>query len=416
MSLSVKSWSILLQNLTKANLSKIAASDTDLVITEYSHGPTAAEVLNSAEMAQLHSNGRTAIAYLSTAEAENYRGYWQQSWDANGDGHPDAGAPSWLGEANPDWPESYRVKFWDDGWKALLMNEVDKRVAAGFDGVFLDVVDTWEYYAPGGGSGVNNPNAARQMADLVEAVAAHGRALNPNFVVIANGAEGLSGFSDFVRTVDGVMKESLFFNGSTKVDKQATADVVADLNPFKDAGKTVLSLDYVSGTKNVQTYFETAAAQGYSPYTTSNDLGKLTTDMVFKTGTAGNDVLIGGAAKDFVYGGAGNDSLIGGDNADELMGGTGSDTLVGGAGADTFYIDAGGATDWIMDFHAAEGDKIRFHPGAGSVVKTAEAAAATQQTDGYATGLDLGTDVNGQHMTVMLVGVTHVDASAIQVF
>jgi len=33
---------------------------------------------------------------MSVGEAEDYRWYWNPSWDANHDGKPDPGAPSWL--------------------------------------------------------------------------------------------------------------------------------------------------------------------------------------------------------------------------------------------------------------------------------------------------------------------------------
>ncbi len=31
---------------------------------------------------------------MSIGEAENYRWYWQNEWDADNDGQPDSGAPS----------------------------------------------------------------------------------------------------------------------------------------------------------------------------------------------------------------------------------------------------------------------------------------------------------------------------------
>ena len=34
------------------------------------------------------------LAYVSIGEAENYRFYWEESWDADNDGQPDADASS----------------------------------------------------------------------------------------------------------------------------------------------------------------------------------------------------------------------------------------------------------------------------------------------------------------------------------
>src|SRR3954469_23633893 len=50
------------------------------------------------ELARIRAGqpGRKVVAYLSIGEAEDYRAYWQRSWDANRDGKPDTGAPAFL--------------------------------------------------------------------------------------------------------------------------------------------------------------------------------------------------------------------------------------------------------------------------------------------------------------------------------
>lgn len=92
-------------------------------------------------------------------------------------------------------------------------------------------------------------------------------------------------------------------------------------------------------------------------------------DLVY--GEDGNDILNGNKGEDFVTGGAGNDTVRGGQDADMLVGGEGNDLLIGdlgfdgltgNAGADWFVlrsdaIDSIGG-DAILDFRAAEGDKI----------------------------------------------------------
>jgi cysteinyl-tRNA synthetase len=90
--------------------------------------------------------GGKVVAYLSIGEAERYRYYWQRAWDANRDGRPDAAAPSWLGHENPDWPGNYKVKYWDPAWQKIVFEYVDKIAAQGFDGVYLDIIDAYEYY------------------------------------------------------------------------------------------------------------------------------------------------------------------------------------------------------------------------------------------------------------------------------
>jgi Ca2+-binding RTX toxin-like protein len=63
---------------------------------------------------------------------------------------------------------------------------------------------------------------------------------------------------------------------------------------------------------------------------------------------------------DGLPGSSGIDFLVGGDGNDILAGGIGNDTLSGGTGADAFVLNETGSTnlDHIVDYNAAEGDKI----------------------------------------------------------
>ncbi|MFC0308956.1 M10 family metallopeptidase C-terminal domain-containing protein [Gallibacterium trehalosifermentans] len=77
-------------------------------------------------------------------------------------------------------------------------------------------------------------------------------------------------------------------------------------------------------------------------------------------GGTGNDTLIGNDGANYLYGYDGDDTIIGGAGNDQLDGGRGADTLTGGTGADQFIFASpiDGKTDTIVDFNAAEGDKI----------------------------------------------------------
>ena len=85
---------------------------------------------------------RLVISYMSIGEGEDYRYYWQSSYNSN--------PPEWLSDQNPDWPGNYKVKYWLDSWKAIIYgnNEayLDKLLEAGFDGAYLDIIDGYEYF------------------------------------------------------------------------------------------------------------------------------------------------------------------------------------------------------------------------------------------------------------------------------
>jgi len=84
------------------------------------------------------------------------------------------------------------------------------------------------------------------------------------------------------------------------------------------------------------------------------------------TGTAGNDVLVGGVGSDLIEGLGGNDTLNGGIGNDTLDGGDGDDRLEGGAGNDT--LRGGNGNDRL---EAAQGGIDQLFGGAGNDTLTA---------------------------------------------
>ena len=84
-------------------------------------------------------------------------------------------------------------------------------------------------------------------------------------------------------------------------------------------------------------------------------------DIVY--GNLGDDTCSGGDGADIVRGGQGNDTLTGGAGADWLAGDRGDDTMTGGAGADVFHTWSEAGIDRVLDFNAAEGDRVNLLPG-----------------------------------------------------
>ncbi|MCT7949670.1 hypothetical protein NG798_07715 [Ancylothrix sp. C2] len=96
----------------------------------------------------------------------------------------------------------------------------------------------------------------------------------------------------------------------------------------------------------------------------------------FLHGNLDNDFLFGDAGNDIVRGGRGDDFISGGDGSDLIIGELGFDILIGGTGNDNFIVRTDTVTDpltgqvssnavfnvraadQIIDFVAAEGDKI----------------------------------------------------------
>lgn len=90
------------------------------------------------------SNGarRMVYCYSSTGEAENYRLYWNVDWETV--------KPDWIGAVNKNWAGNFKVKYWTEPWKNILIGSrnsyVDIIISLGFDGIFADVIDAYEYF------------------------------------------------------------------------------------------------------------------------------------------------------------------------------------------------------------------------------------------------------------------------------
>lgn len=85
---------------------------------------------------------RLILCYMSIGEAENYRYYWEPGWEI--------GRPVWLVDPNPEWPGNFKVRYWDPEWQSIIFGNddsyLDRILETGFDGVYLDVVDAYEYF------------------------------------------------------------------------------------------------------------------------------------------------------------------------------------------------------------------------------------------------------------------------------
>ncbi len=104
------------------------------------------QLLSAEQVSRLQSKPggarRLVISYMSIGEAEDYRFYWETGWRP--------GVPEWVEDENAFWRGNYKVRYWYDDWKALIMGGddayLDRILAAGFDGVYLDIIDAYEYF------------------------------------------------------------------------------------------------------------------------------------------------------------------------------------------------------------------------------------------------------------------------------
>ncbi|WP_319506837.1 endo alpha-1,4 polygalactosaminidase [uncultured Methanolobus sp.] len=124
-------------------LEALQETDYDIILIDLFYDETALTA-DDIETLKTKSNGgsRLVIAYVSIGEAEDYRYYWDESWRV--------GFPEWLEAENPDWEGNYKVSYWDEEWQAVIYGNdgayLDMIMDAKFDGVYLDIIDAFEYF------------------------------------------------------------------------------------------------------------------------------------------------------------------------------------------------------------------------------------------------------------------------------
>lgn len=132
-------------NNKNAFLQALRNTDYDIVLIDLYFQDSQSPLLAvDVESLKRKKNGgkRLVISYMSIGEAENYRNYWQSQWKTN--------PPAWMEKENPDWKGNFKVRYWMPEWQAIITgNEnsyLQKIINAGFDGVYLDIIDAFEYF------------------------------------------------------------------------------------------------------------------------------------------------------------------------------------------------------------------------------------------------------------------------------
>lgn len=254
----VASWGYQLQYVDR---DLVASSDYDLMVIDFSHDGSAATAFTWAEVQAMRrkpdGSSRIVLAYLSIGEAEDYRSYWQSSWAAS--------PPGWLGQENPDWPGNYAVRFWDPRWQDVILGSpeayLDRIIAAGFDGVYLDRIDTFDVEVPG----IARETRMQRMAEFVSAIASYARELRPGFIIMGQNGEELLDNSTYAAAIDAVGKEDLFFGIDGDDTQNSNGELRASLRPlqrFKAGGKPVFLVEYVSTPDAKARVRENAATLG----------------------------------------------------------------------------------------------------------------------------------------------------------
>ena len=333
------------------NFAKLKASPYDLIVTEGDPVPDGDPhpAIGPSAVAQLQSQGRTVVGYVDLSVTDDARSYWDPAWTSDGTDTGDltAEAPSWL-QGQPQNDFGYVVKYWDPAWQQIVIGQAVYLVEHGFDGVFLDDVGS-HYFLHGKPGQPDTATLADDMIDLVAAVNAAIKAVNPDAYVVVNGdpyigtwaTGGLGGAEEqkFLAAIDAMLLENQ--SAQTLADAVSNIGGSAKLLALFSAGSEQDKLDAAMHA------YELGIAPYVAPDNGYDALGKFV-----NPGTAGDDTLSGGDGPNQLSGLGGNDEIHGARGNDVLSGNNGNDTLTGDAGNDT--LNGGHGRDLLAGNNGAD--------------------------------------------------------------
>ncbi len=127
----------------QAFVDSLAKTNYDLIIMDLFYDKQQFTVSQIAQLKYKANGGkRILICYMSIGEAENYRYYWQSSWDSI--------LPNYIVVEDPEWKGNFVVRYWDPEWQNFIYGNdssyTKKILDAGFDGVYLDIIDAFEWF------------------------------------------------------------------------------------------------------------------------------------------------------------------------------------------------------------------------------------------------------------------------------
>ena len=283
-----------LYQLQNAEPSEIAETDFDILVIDYSRDGEESGRYTSDEMAKLKTDGavRQVLSYLSIGEAEDYRYYFDENWIATIGNQPSDEAPCWLGRTNPDWLGNYKVQYWSDDWQRIILGYLDKIIEDGFDGVYLDIIDAYEYWGDEDnheGFSISEEVAAARMINFVKRIAYYARITkgkssfliypqNGSPILQYDNGVGELGEDDYIKTISGIGIEDLYYSEKEAVDSSETDARKKYLDMIKDAGKKVIVVDYVDddsstaeNNSRIADFISKIESDGYYPYAATTD-------------------------------------------------------------------------------------------------------------------------------------------------
>jgi cysteinyl-tRNA synthetase len=211
-----------------------------------------------ADIEKIKGGRKIVISYLSVGEAESYRSYATEDLKK-----------SLVLKENPNWPENFRVKFWEDAWRETLLKYGRDILDKGFDGFFLDVVDAWEDFP-------DIPERRKQMAKVIVTLAREFRRIRPGLLMILQNSHQLFEDPEVFAEFDGITQEGLHISWQEPAPEDSwRRKKRSALAALRHRGKYVGLLEYTRRATDIRKIKQLAHNDGFVPYFSTRELATL---------------------------------------------------------------------------------------------------------------------------------------------
>lgn len=257
---SVRSWAYQLQGRDgrSLNLQPLRAFPVDLVVIDYSGDGGESGEFSRQDITRLKNSEKMVLAYMSIGAADAGRFYAD-----NPSSTPfiDEPGKSLLGPENEDFPGTFFAKFWLRDWQKILFgnaplplwinttnpnNYLERIIIAGFDGVYLDDIDSYQQFDQASGDG-SRPSAAMEMLLFIRSISTWAKAKQFDFLVFPQNGENL---------VDDAL-EGLDSNGDGQLDhfdlllEETAGQIFIDIDRNRSFGQNDVKLAVLDSNRDV---------------------------------------------------------------------------------------------------------------------------------------------------------------------
>lgn len=237
----------------KPSIETLVNCDKDLLVLDQ-------DDYDEGEITRIKAGGRrTVISYLSVGEVEKYRSHYDAARNLicqNGE--------------NEDWPDNFKIQYWNPRWLEILKPVVDEIDGKGFQGFYFDVVDAWE---AGFGTKV-------QMTEFLIKLCTYIRSRNPQALIFFQNSHRLFDDAKLAGLMSGMNQEGLYcnWNPDYTIKGAEREEKIACFKRLLAKGKWIGLIEYTRDPDEISRIRPQAVAHGFLPYFADKELSTLWPD------------------------------------------------------------------------------------------------------------------------------------------